>query len=250
MSKNTVKIGWMYPNLLNLHGERGSVQAFVRVGQRLGLDVQVQRISEPEEQIPFDELDILMFLPGELLTLSRLKPYLDKQLPQLRAFLNRGGHVIAVGTTGMLFGGRVQREDGSVFEGLGLLDMTATERKYVHGDDLHFTVPGVDHPILGCQIHMVTVDCKTPLGELKQGYGNNGTAAEGGRVQNLLYTNCLGPVFAKNPWWTEAILREITGTEAAPLTYPLEQASYETCCRFLAEKPAFRGNDGQTLIPT
>lgn len=250
MSKSCVKIGWMYPNLLNLHGERGSVQAFTRVGQRLGLEVQVQRISEPEDSIPFDELDLLMFLPGELLTLSRLKPHLEKQMAGLKAFLDRGGYIIAVGTTGMLFGGKVQREDGSVFEGLGLLNMTARERKYVHGDDLHFTVEGVEHPILGCQIHMVTVDCETPLGKLIQGYGNNGTEAEGGRVQNLIYTNCLGPVFAKNPWWAEAILRQITGCDAPALTYTLEQASYETCCRFLKEKPEFHTNDGMTLIPT
>jgi len=250
MSKDCVKIGWMYPNLLNLHGERGSVQAFTRVGEKLGLQVSVQRISEPEDEIPFDALDMLMFLPGELLTLSRLVPHLEKKLPQLKAFLNRGGYILAIGTTGMLFGDNVKREDGSQFRGLGLLDMEGVERKYVHGDDLHFTVEGVEHPILGCQIHMVTVDSKKPLGKLIQGYGNNGTEAEGGRVQNLIYTNCLGPVFAKNPWWAEAILRDITGCAAPALSYPLEQASYESCCRFLKEKPAFTGNDGQTLIVT
>lgn len=248
MAKDCVKIGWMYPNLLNLHGERGSIQALARVGQSLGLKVQIQRIAEPEDEIPFDELDILMFLPGELITLSRLKPFLEAKQDMLQAFLDRGGYLIAIGTTGMLFGNTVQREDGSTFRGLGLLNLDARERKYVHGDDLHFRVPGVEHPILGCQIHMVTVNSETPLGTVIQGYGNNGTDAEGGRVQNLIYTNCLGPVFVKNPWWAEAILRSITGTTAPAPAYKLEQASYETCCRFLQEKPAFQTNDGQTIL--
>ena len=34
-------IGWMYPNLLNLHGERGSLQALVSVGQKIGIQVDV-----------------------------------------------------------------------------------------------------------------------------------------------------------------------------------------------------------------
>ena len=42
----TVRIGWMDPDCLNLHGERGSVQAFERIGEEMGLDVQVERIED------------------------------------------------------------------------------------------------------------------------------------------------------------------------------------------------------------
>ena len=40
----TVRIGWMYPDCLNLHGERGSVQAFERIGRAMGLEMQIRRI--------------------------------------------------------------------------------------------------------------------------------------------------------------------------------------------------------------
>ncbi len=239
MAKDCIHIGWMYPNLLNLHGERGSVQAFVRVGARLGLEVQVHRIEEPEDDIPFQDLDLLIFLPGELVTLTRLKPFLEPKLEQCNAFLERGGYLLSIGTTGMLFGNQVTREDGSVFQGLGLLPVSGQERQYVLGDDLHFQVNGVEHPIIGSQIHMVNVDSQAALGNTLYGFGNNGTGSEGARVQNLIYTNCLGPVFVKNPWWAEAILREVSGVQSPKLEYPLEDASYETCCRFLKEKPAF-----------
>ena len=47
------------------------------------------------------------------------------------------------------------------------------------------------------------------LGNVKYGYGNNGTSKEGAGVKNLIFTNTLGPVFVKNPWWAEAILSDI-----------------------------------------
>lgn len=239
MESKTVRIGWMYPDILNLHGERGSVQAFQRVGAAMGLDVKICRIEQPEQAIPFDELELLIFLPGEIRELIRLKTHLEAQMENLRRFLDRGGHVIAIGTTGLLFAEETVREDGSVFTGLGLLPMRAKERAYVLGDDLHFRIEGVAHEIIGCQIHMANVESRAPLGQTIYGFGNNGTGAEGARAGNLIYTNCLGPVFVKNPWWAQEILCAITGAQPSGREYRLEQSSFESCLRFLREKPAF-----------
>ena len=209
MDKLTLQLGWMYPDLLNLHGERGSVQAFVRAGENLGVEVQVRRINDFDDPIPFGELDLCLFLPGELKTLGFIKPALEAQRAALMEYLARGGYAVAVGTTGMLFGKQVTREDGSVWEGLGILDLTATERKYVWGDDLHFRLESSKQEIFGSQIQMVDVEAANQLGQTIYGHGNNASGAEGARYQNLLYTNCLGPVFVKNPWWTEAIVKDI-----------------------------------------
>lgn len=245
MDKPTVNLGWMYPDLLNLHGERGSVQAFVRAGENLGVDVQVRRFDDFDQPIAFDELDLLMFLPGELKTLFWLKPALERQRAALEAYLDRGGWILALGTTGLLFGGQTEREDGTVFQGLGLLDMTAKERRYVWGDDLHFRLNDSKQEIFGSQIQMADVDAKAPLGTTIYGHGNNCSGAEGARYKNLLYTNCLGPVFVKNPWWTEAIVKDICLQKALGITRKkpntLESASFDTCLRFTANKPPFAG---------
>ena len=138
MSSVTLNLGWLYPDLLNLHGERGSVQAFVRAGENLGIDVQVRRINDFDDPIPFDELDLCLALPGELKTLGFIKPALEAQFGSLMAYLERDGYLLAIGTTGLLFGGDVKRDDGTVWTGLGILETSATEREYVWGDDLHF----------------------------------------------------------------------------------------------------------------
>ncbi len=239
---NKVNVGWMYPDCLNLHGERGSVQAFVRVGQNLGIDVQVRRIQDFDDPIPFDEMDLLLFLPGEMKSFGFICPALARQRKQLEAYLDRGGWIIAIGTTGLLFGGRTIREDGSIFEGLGLLPLTGKERKFVWGDDLHFRLRDTKQEIFGSQIQMADVQAAEPLGDILYGRGNNADGAEGARYKNLIYTNCLGPVFVKNPWWTEDILKTICLQKLGIVrekSYEWESASFDSCLRFTKQKPEF-----------
>ena len=72
-----ITVGWMYPNLLNLNGERGSVQALVQIGKQIGIEIEILRIEDFDDEVPFENLDLLMFLPGEIATLSHIIPALE-----------------------------------------------------------------------------------------------------------------------------------------------------------------------------
>lgn len=235
-----ITVGWMYPNLLNLHGERGSVQTLVHVGKQLGLDLKVIRIEDFDDPIPFDELDLLIFLPGEIEVFRHLVPALNKQKEQLDQYLNNGGYLLALGTTGLLFGKNVARENGSVWDCLGYLDMTAKERKYVWGDDLHVRLNGFEHELAGSQIMMADVAVADPLGKTIYGRGNNGSGTEGARWKNLIYTNCLGPLFVKNPWFAESILKNICEKKSIEITgsadHTIAEKSFRSTLRFIQKK--------------
>jgi len=229
----------MYPNLLNLHGERGSVQALVAIGKQLGIEVEVKRIDDFGDPIPFADLDLLVFLPGEIVSFQHLIPAL--QSSGLQDYLEKGGYLLALGTSGLMFGKTITREDGSVFNGLGYLDMDAKERKYVWGDDLHFRLNDINMELAGSQIQMADVDTKNPLGTTVYGMGNNNTGAEGARWKNLIYTNCMGPLFVKNPWFGEYILKGILEAKGVEITaegsYPIAKASFDATLKFINEKP-------------
>jgi len=233
-------VGWMYPNLLNLHGERGSIQALVRVGNQLGIEVDVRRIEDFDDPIPFDELDLLIFLPGEIATFPHLIPALRSQA--LNAYLEKNGYLLALGTSGLMFGKTITREDGQVIDGLGFLDMTAKERKYVWGDDLHFRLIDSKQELIGSQIQMADVEAKAPLGTTLYGMGNNNTGAEGARWKNLIYTNCLGPLFVKNPWFAESLLKDILLQKYLGLNEKVSNAiasnSFDSTLRFINQKKA------------
>ena len=234
-----ITVGWMYPNLLNLHGERGSVQALVEIGKKMGIQVEILRIEDFDDPIPYEKLDLMIFLPGEIVSFPNLIPALKN--PQLNEYLEKGGYLLALGTSGLLFGSSILREDGTTLECLGLLDMTAKERKYVWGDDLHFRINGTKQELAGSQIQMADVDAKQPLGTTLYGMGNNNTGAEGARWKNLIYTNCMGPLFVKNPWFAESILKDILLQKVCnvntDLTYPIASDSFDATLRYIQVKP-------------
>ena len=234
-----ITVGWMYPNLLNLHGERGSVQALVTVGKKLGIEVEVLRIDDFDDPIPFEKLDLMIFLPGEIATFYHLIPALQNSA--LKDFLENDGHLLALGTSGLLFGKSILREDGSTLDCLGYLNMTAKERKYVWGDDFHFKINSTGMELAGSQIMMADVEAADPLGTTIYGMGNNNSGAEGARWKNLIYTNCMGPLFVKNPWFAESILKEILQKKGLPIpessAYPIAENSFKATLEFIKTKP-------------
>lgn len=236
---NKINLGWMYPNLLNLHGERGSVQALVEIGKQLGIEVAVQRIEDFDDPIPFSELDMLIFLPGEISVFEHLIPALKAE--PLQDYLEQGGYLLAIGTSGLMFGNTIQREDGTVIKGLGCLDMSAKERKFVWGDDLHFYINETKQELAGSQIQMADVDAKNPLGTTIYGIGNNNSGTEGARWKNLIYTNCLGPLFVKNPWFAEEILKEILKQKGIAIEatgqYTIAKNAFDATLAFIQNKP-------------
>ena len=233
-------IGWMYPDILNLHGERGSVQALAAIGRNLGLEMEIRKIEKIGDPIPYEELDMLLFLPGEISSFRHLVSAMRLQMEELTAYVEKGGYILALGTTGLLFGKEIRREDGSIQEGLGLLDVTATERQYVWGDDLHLRIRDTRQELIGSQILMADVEAADPLGTTLYGRGNNGTGAEGARYKNLIYTNCLGPLFVKNPWFAEDILKDICLKKFLGLAqkkpHTLASNAFDSTERFIRKK--------------
>jgi CobQ-like glutamine amidotransferase family enzyme len=141
----------MYPDILNLHGERGSVQALIRTAENLGLEAELLRVEDFDDPIPFEKIDLMLFLPGELKTLGVIREALRPQEERLRSYVEQGGTLVAIGTSGLIFGKRITRLDGSALEGFGLLDLNAAERKYVWGDDLHLCIRQSKQELIGCQ---------------------------------------------------------------------------------------------------
>ena len=54
---NKLTITWCYPDILNLHGDRGNIMALERIGKMLDLDVEVKKIENYDEDIDFENTD-------------------------------------------------------------------------------------------------------------------------------------------------------------------------------------------------
>lgn len=237
---NEINLAWMYPDILNLHGERGNAQAFKHVADLLGVELNIDRIDDIEAKIDFDKYDILLFNCGELKVVPTMVKYLKPQLKNLKKYIKDKKAVITTGTTSAFLGKKAIRIDGEEIAGLGILNMEVKERELVIGDDIYFELEdGME--ITGSQIQMVDVDIKkeSPLGKIKYGYGNNGGEDEGIIKENVIFTNCLGPVFVKNPWFAEKIIRNVCELKGIEISedikpeYDIENKSLEATKEFI-----------------
>lgn len=245
---NTLNIAWLYPDLLNLHGDRGNLMAFEKVGSKMGLDVKINRVDTFSEEIDFDNSDIIFLNVGEIRTVAPIVNNIKKFGDKIYKFAESNKPIIAIGTAGAILGKTLERCSGEKIEGLGLLDINAVERKVIYGDDLHFTLNDEDKTeIVAVQIHLVDFfneSEESALGKIVYGKGNNDNdSTEGAKKNNVIFTNALGPVFVKNPWYAEKIINEAlvaTGREAKKKIekdfYDIELKSAEKIKEFIKKK--------------
>lgn len=238
-----INLFWMYPDILNLHGDRGNVQAFEYAAKRMDLKLEVTKVVNPGDAIDLEKADLMVFGPGELKTCRILADALRGRQEELKGWLERGGYIFVTGTSGTIFGGKVERVNGADFEGMGLLRVTAKERRMILGNDLHVELPG-GMEVMGSQIQMAeyTVDPEQVLGKVLYGHGNQNDGTEGAMNGSMSWTNLLGPVMVKNPWWACRILGEIADRKGLAYTVPamdefdLEYASLKAVKEYITLK--------------
>lgn len=207
-----LKITWMYPDILNLHGDRGNIMALERIGKMLDLKVNIEKIENYAQKIDYDSSDIIFFNPGELKASDTIIEVLKLQKEQLDKYIEAGKMIILIGTSGSIMAKEIIRKDGTKINGLGYLDMICQERELIYGDDIHFVLKeDLNIEIMGCQIQVVDtyLNSEISLGVVEYGRGNAGkdVRSEGAKYKNVIFTNALGPVLVKNPWYTEMLIK-------------------------------------------
>lgn len=239
-----LNIAWLYPDTLNLHGDRGNVMALERIGKKLDLQVNISRINSYKQEIDFDGTDIIIMNPGEVKSVSKLTDVLSAQKEGLTKYIEAGKIMLVIGTSGAVMAKEIRYLDGTVGQGLGYLDMVAVQRETVYGDDVLYTVDaGKRMQIAGEQIQLLDMQVNSDivLGTVEYGRGNNADGGEGAKYKNLIFTNALGPVLVKNPWYAEYLIRlamqaKGESVKHEKLDFSLELKSLKRIKRFIGKK--------------
>lgn len=224
-----LNIVWAYPDILNLHGDRGNIFAIERVAKLLGIETKVTKIEKYKEKIDFKNADIVLFNVGEVKVMPTIVYALESQERELIEYIESGKIIILIGTTGCIMAKETIRADGTKFKGLGILDMICTERKDVYGNDLHFSLKGEDTEIMANQIQLIDTKLNSDiaLGKVIYGMGNNDGGTEGARYKNVIFTNALGPVLVKNPWYTEKLIKMAMENKQEKIEKQIEEKEFE-----------------------
>ncbi|MDO4870358.1 MAG: hypothetical protein Q4A65_08765 [Bacillota bacterium] len=220
---------WLYPDVLNIHGGRGDIMGLMHICNMLDIPVEIERWDTMHSEIPWDWPDMIYMNSGELKCAGDVAAALQAQRAGLDNYISRGKYIIATGSSGAILANKTEKLDGSVVNGLGLLDMNWKERESVWGDDIWFTTES-GRDVIGNQIQVADVFLnpgQNPLGKLVYGRGNNGGDDEGARKGNIIFTSCLGPLVTKNPEFIADILKDAAYDAGIRVTADLREDEIE-----------------------
>lgn len=203
-----IKIAHLYPELLNLYGDRGNIISLKKRAEWRGIDVSVKEYRLNDD-IDFENIDILFIGGGsdreQLLVCTRLKEIKEK----FADYVNDNGVVVAICGGYQLLGHYYKMKDETV-EGLDILDIYTESGKGRLIGNVVIKTDFSDIPVVGFENHggRTYINNHTPFGSVVYGHGNNGTdMCEGVMYKNVIGTYLHGPLFPKNPHLCDLVLK-------------------------------------------
>lgn len=208
----------LYPDLLDLYGDRGNILALSARCCWRGIETVVQRASLGDK-LDFDNMDILFIGGGSDREQNLLVQDLMQRKIDLQAAIEDGLVVLTICGGYQLLGQYYQTAEGKNIPGLGILDLwTIAGSKRMIGNvvvELDCLLQARQVTSLGTLVGFENHSGKTylgsglePLGKVLIGYGNNGQdKTEGVRYKNIFGTYLHGPLLPKNPDFADLLLQ-------------------------------------------
>lgn len=209
MSNYSINILHLYPDILNLYGDKGNIEALKRRLLWRGIDVRVVECMSGDNADVF-AADIIFLGGGADRDIEMVAQMLSEKKSMIKDFVENEGTMLAL-CSGYPLIGKYISVDGKRTEGLGLLDIiteTDSRDKRLTGNVV-LECDGIEHSVIGFENHgsKTRIGNYTPLGKVIKGFGNDGQSGfEGIVYKNLIGTYLHGPLLPKNPELCDKIL--------------------------------------------
>jgi CobQ-like glutamine amidotransferase family enzyme len=217
---SAVRVGLIYPELLGTYGDRGNAVVLVQRAMWRGIPAELVEVAAGSA-IP-DSLDVYLFGGGEDDPQHMAAEGMRASKAAIERAYTGGAAVLAVCAGFQLIGHRYVAADGSVLEGIGLIDLEtragsprligevvveATESRAWGPAGPPATHTGFENhggrTTLGPGVD--------PLGKVLAGGGNgDGTGNDGALADRFVGTYLHGPVLPRNPQLADRILSWVT----------------------------------------
>lgn len=196
-----ITIGHLYPDLLNLYGDRGNIQCLkMRLNWR-GFEADVMRFGI-DDPVDFTRLDIVLLGGGsdrEQMIVCRRLQTIQKDF---KAYVEDGGTTIAVCGGYQLLGHYYNTPQGKM-EGLHLVDLYTEQGSPRLISNIVLENDIYKSPVVGFENHggrTYLGEGQTPFGKVIFGHGNNDKDGQEGVIyKNVIGTYLHGPLLPKNP---------------------------------------------------
>ena len=226
----------LYPDILNLYGDRGNILCMKKRLEWRGIGVTVTGVSigQALEASAYD----LLFVGGgqdfeqEVL----LGDLAGAKTEELKSAIEDGLPVLAICGGYQMLGQYYKTWDGAQCDFTGALDLYTIGSKERMIGNYMFTCDELNCEIVGFENHSGKTYLGAgvkPMGKVLAGFGNNGEdGTEGARYKNVFGTYSHGSLLPKNPKLADHILRVALErkdgeAELTPLDDSLETAAHD-----------------------
>ncbi len=208
-----LKIGYLYPKLLNIYGDRGNITCFKQRCLWRGIHVEVTDISIGYS-LKEGEFDLFFGGGGQDKQQLIVAKDLQTKKEVLKKEADKGKPMLTICGTYQLFGRFFKTSKKEKIPGISLFDMItiASEQRKI-GNIVIKTKLIKPSLIVGFENHSGNTFIKDglsqPLGRVIKGFGNNGRdKTEGAVYKNVLGCYLHGPVLPKNPHLADFLIKK------------------------------------------
>ena len=236
----TLRVGALYPDLLNIYADRGNLLLLERRCAWRGIGFELRGIGLGEPLDP-DAHDLLYIGGGQDRDQALCaQDMVETKRDALHAAAARGAVVFAV-CGGYQLLGHGYAMDGERLPGVGLVDLETVREegpRLIGNVAIEVELPGLERPrvLAGFETHGGRTKLgpeAQPLGRVLKGFGNDGRSGfegiRGGPHGTVLGTYLHGPLLPKNAWFADWLIARALGVRAgelAPLPDELEQRAH------------------------
>jgi CobQ-like glutamine amidotransferase family enzyme len=244
----TFTVGWLYPDLMNIYGDRGNVLTLLKRAQWRGFDARLRELPKGDCG-EVSEVDVFFFGGGQDREQEQVyDDLLEHKAHRLAAAVAEGAAVLAVCGGYQLLGRYYQTAEGQRLPGIGVLDVwtDAGDRRAIGNVVVDAGGLGLEPPTLvGFENHSGRTHLGPgvkPLGKVLVGHGNSGDGFEGAVFENVFGTYLHGSLLPKNPQLADLVTSRGLGRHGAraplaPLDDRLElEAHARVEARVLSER--------------
>jgi len=211
--KQKLTIGWLYPTLMNIYGDRGNILALQRRCDLRNIDTEVIRLDLGFLENDLKKCDILLMGGAQDKQQEAVANNLFGKKLQLQELIEKGIPGLFICGAYQFLGNYYKEENGNIIKGLGIFDLytesPGENAKRLIGNMVFET----DNfgKIVGFENHggrtYLGKNIK-PFGNVIKGFGNNGKdGTEGAIFKNSIGTYSHGPILPKNPILTDHLIK-------------------------------------------
>jgi CobQ-like glutamine amidotransferase family enzyme len=227
-------IGWLYPDLMNIYGDRGNIVTLLQRARWRGLDARVLELGKGSHAGMAD-VDVFFFGGGQDREQALVyDDLLETKAVHLAAAVQEGAAVLAVCGGYQFLGHYYETATGDHLPGIGLMDVRTEAGStrcigdvVVEADESLGLSP---RTLVGFENHSGRTflgDGVRPLGRVLRGGGNNATDGTEGAVAGGMFGTYLhGSLLPKNPHLADLIIGHALRRRLEPLDDGLELAAH------------------------